>query len=491
MSSFIPNLGRPVSNGVRHFSQDDLARSTGSFDSLHRLGSGAYADVYRGELNSGTRVAIKRFRGKKALDELKKEMSSLTSLQHPGVVSPMGFCDNPSCPAIVLEYLSGGSLSESQLTLLERLSALRQVACTLRYIHEAGFVHGDIKPANVVLTIPHGDLEAMILHQRQITRQSGLVEMDDSLLLPSAKLVDLGLARQYIEAASGASDSAAARRSSSTATTAAAAAAAAAAATSTASMTPLHVRMENTSPQNFGTLPYMAPELRVNKPKYSPATDVYSFGVTLLTALTVIHSRFRPQKKNDPPTGAPGLYHNTVRAKQNGLKGELIMTFYRHGLYVQGSDGISWRPSDLLEELNKMSSQGVEEASRIFDSKLIPDDLPESSRSRFLVTMAEALKLGLSCVHMAVGNRPSLGSIVEQLGKQINDLEQEIIPVAIVTSASLVTNTSPSPSSATATTITSTTTTTCIAPQQATTPWTAAADTHSVDCTDPRILELH
>lgn len=69
--------------------------------------------------------------------------------------------------ALACEYLPLGSLAQPAcpLTRAEVLAAVRHAALAAHALHEAGLVHGDIKPANILLT-PEG-----------------------------AKLTDLGLAR--------------------------------------------------------------------------------------------------------------------------------------------------------------------------------------------------------------------------------------------------------------------------------------------------------
>ncbi|KAM0848610.1 hypothetical protein ACQ4PT_054279 [Festuca glaucescens] len=82
-------------DGVRCFKFEEMARATNNFDILAQVGQGGYGKVYRGTLDDGEIVAIKRahedsLQGSK---EFCTEIELLSRLHHRNLVSLVGYCD--------------------------------------------------------------------------------------------------------------------------------------------------------------------------------------------------------------------------------------------------------------------------------------------------------------------------------------------------------------------------------------------------------------
>jgi serine/threonine protein kinase len=82
-------------DGTRAFTYEELSVATNNFDSNAQIGQGGYGKVYKGNLSSGTVVAIKRaqqgsLQGEK---EFLTEISILSRLHHRNLVPLVGYCD--------------------------------------------------------------------------------------------------------------------------------------------------------------------------------------------------------------------------------------------------------------------------------------------------------------------------------------------------------------------------------------------------------------
>src|SRR5581483_6194013 len=135
----------------------------GPYRLLQPLGQGGMGVVYLAEHAQLRRqVAIKvlphdKARDRIALERFYREARSAAALDHPNIVRLHDVCQGAGVHFLVMEYVDGTTLQE----LLERTGALHyaqaadyiaQAAAGLQHAHERGFVHCDIKPANLMVT---------------------------------------------------------------------------------------------------------------------------------------------------------------------------------------------------------------------------------------------------------------------------------------------------------------------------------------------------
>ena len=121
-----------------------------------RIGEGSGATVYRGrDLVLQRVVAVKALRdlSSASVVELRHEARSLAAVEHPRLMTVYWAELHGDTLLLVAEHLDGGSLAErleaGAMPWREVLVIGLQLCEALEAIHLAGFVHGDVKPANV------------------------------------------------------------------------------------------------------------------------------------------------------------------------------------------------------------------------------------------------------------------------------------------------------------------------------------------------------
>ncbi|PUZ55430.1 hypothetical protein GQ55_5G211200 [Panicum hallii var. hallii] len=224
---------RMVTGQFRRFTYRELKDATGNFK--EEIGRGGSGVVYRGVLDGGKVVAVKKLTNVAGGDEeFWAEMTVIGRINHMNLVRIWGFCSQGKHKLLVYEYVENESLDRhlfdmdrTALPWRERYRIALGTARGLAYLHHECLewvIHCDVKPENILLTR----------------------EFD-------AKIADFGLAK--LSKRDGAGDS----------------------------FQLSHMR---------GTTGYMAPEWARNVP-VDAKVDVYSYGIVLLEI--VIGSRISDQ----------------------------------------------------------------------------------------------------------------------------------------------------------------------------------------------------
>ncbi|XP_024996112.1 U-box domain-containing protein 33-like isoform X4 [Cynara cardunculus var. scolymus] len=140
------------------FSFSEIKDATCNFDPSLKIGEGGYGSIFRGFLRH-TDVAIKMLNSHslQGSSEFHQEVDVLSKLRHPNLVTLIGAC--PDAWIIVYEYLSGGSLEDRlnckdntpPLSWQNRIRIAAELCSVLIFLHSCDIVHGDLKPANLLL----------------------------------------------------------------------------------------------------------------------------------------------------------------------------------------------------------------------------------------------------------------------------------------------------------------------------------------------------
>ncbi|KAL8029580.1 hypothetical protein ABFX02_14G233800 [Erythranthe guttata] len=145
-----------------------LKKATNDFEPENELGRGGFGVVYMGELEDGTKLAVKRMvagvMSYKALDEFQSEISVLSNVRHRHLVSLLGYSAEGDERLLVYEYMPRGALSRhlfrwkhldlEPLSWKRRLNIALDVARGVEYLHSLAhrsFIHRDLKSANILL----------------------------------------------------------------------------------------------------------------------------------------------------------------------------------------------------------------------------------------------------------------------------------------------------------------------------------------------------
>lgn len=134
----------------------------GGYRLIERIGSGGMGTVYLAEHEvMRRRVALKvlppNVAGDQAiLERFRREAQASAVLDHPNIVRAYDFRHEGQVHFLVMEYVNGPNLqhvldSQGPLSVGVACEYVRQAALGLEHAHEAGLVHRDIKPGNLLV----------------------------------------------------------------------------------------------------------------------------------------------------------------------------------------------------------------------------------------------------------------------------------------------------------------------------------------------------
>eukprot|EP00698_Gefionella_okellyi_P022627 TRINITY_DN751_c0_g1_i3.p1 TRINITY_DN751_c0_g1~~TRINITY_DN751_c0_g1_i3.p1 ORF type:complete len:659 (-),score=54.33 TRINITY_DN751_c0_g1_i3:3266-5242(-) len=133
---------------------------------LGMIGEGFFSQVWCAKWR-GIEVAVKRLKlsAKERKNVFCHEVMLWSRLRHPHIALFLGACDDELRPALVLEFVAGGTLYQrlrkSAISFVEVLHIARQLALALQYLHSMKphpIIHRDLSSHNVLLDL-HGNVK--------------------------------------------------------------------------------------------------------------------------------------------------------------------------------------------------------------------------------------------------------------------------------------------------------------------------------------------
>jgi len=178
---------------------DWTGRKIGKVEINDLIARGGMAEIYTGMHETHGLVAVKVMKGLLERDihqltRFKREADVVRELRHPNIVRMMEYVVEDETPCLIMDYISGPTLSTYMKNLHERdkripivivAQLLRSIASALDYAHSKGVVHRDIKPANVLLRSPSQEINtehSLPLDVEPILTDFGLARLLDSTM---------------------------------------------------------------------------------------------------------------------------------------------------------------------------------------------------------------------------------------------------------------------------------------------------------------------
>nr|XP_028959365.1 G-type lectin S-receptor-like serine/threonine-protein kinase CES101 [Malus domestica] len=218
------NMGK---HDLSIFTYESILTATSNFSEENKLGEGGFGPVYKGKLETGREIAVKRLSKSSGQGNMgfKNELILIHELQHTNLVQLFGFCSHEDERMLIYEYMPNKSLDYfifdsirgRLLDWKKRFGIIEGITQGLLYLHRYSrtrVIHRDLKASNILL--------------------------DENM---NPKIADFGLASIFT-----------------------------------------HTELEANTSRIVGTLGYMPPE--TIEGIVSVKTDVYSFGVLILEIIS-------------------------------------------------------------------------------------------------------------------------------------------------------------------------------------------------------------
>ena len=134
----------------------------GKYQILEKIGAGGMGQVYKAyHSGTGRVVAIKVILSKSKIDpevirRFEREVKAAAKLVHQNIITVFDADQINGRVFMVMEYIKGNDLAEiilkkGKLSVVESVKYIIQTANGLKYAHDQGVIHRDIKPGNIIV----------------------------------------------------------------------------------------------------------------------------------------------------------------------------------------------------------------------------------------------------------------------------------------------------------------------------------------------------
>src|SRR5437868_6695485 len=192
--SFIETSSVGLATRIIENEQADLlvGQTFGHYKISKRIGSGGMGEVYLAtDMTAGRKAALKllpmRFTGNaNRLKRFQQEARAVVGLNHPNILTVYEIGEDHSTHYIASELIEGETLRQrllrGRIEVGEAVDVAIQVASALAAAHEAGIVHRDINPGNIMLR-PDRYVKVLDFGIAKLAEQEGPMPKDEALLL--------------------------------------------------------------------------------------------------------------------------------------------------------------------------------------------------------------------------------------------------------------------------------------------------------------------